>query len=75
MQEPHWLVSLIVSWVPFIVLLIVWVLLMRRMRMNWGRSPSGATLVELTEQQLAETRRMNAALERIATALEKRAQG
>ena len=75
MQEPHWLVSLIVSWVPFIVLVIVWVLLMRRMRMNWWRSPSGATLVELTEQQLAETRRMNATLERIAVALEKRVQG
>jgi ATP-dependent Zn protease len=74
MQEPHWVVSLIVSWLPFIVLVIVWVLLSRSMGMR-SRSPSGATLPELTEQQLAETRRMNATLERIAVALEKRAQG
>jgi hypothetical protein len=39
------------------------------------RSPSGATWLELIEQQLAETRRTNATLERIALALEKRAQG
>jgi hypothetical protein len=75
MQEPHWVVSLIVSWVPFIVLVIVWVLLARSMRLNWWRSPSGASWIELTEQQLTETRRMNATLERIAVALEKRVQG
>ena len=69
------LLSLLISWVPFIVLVIVWVLLMRSMGMPWRRSPSGATWLELTEQQLAETRRMNATLERIALALEKRVQG
>jgi ATP-dependent Zn protease len=69
------LLSLLMSWVPFIVLVIVWLLLMRSMRTRWGRSPSGATWFELTEQQLAETRRMNATLERIALALEKRVQG
>jgi hypothetical protein len=63
------------SWVPFIALVIVWLLLMRSMRTRWGRSPSGATPLELAEQQLAETRRMNATLERIALALEKRVQG
>ena len=75
MEETHWLVNLIISWVPFILLVIVWVFLMRSMRMNWGRSASGATWIELTEQQLAEIRRINATLERIAVALEKRAQG
>ena len=74
MQETHWVVSLIVSWLPFIVLVIVWVLLSRSIRMR-SRSPSGATLPELTEQYVAETRRMNVILERIAVALEKRAQG
>ena len=74
MQEPHWLVSLIVSWVPFIALIIVWIWLSRSIGMRW-RSRSGASWVELTEQQLAEIRRMNATLERIALALEKRAKG
>jgi hypothetical protein len=69
------LLSLLMSWVPFIVLLIVWLLLMRSIRTRWGRSPSGAMPLELAEQQLAETRRMNATLERIALALEKRVQG
>jgi len=74
MQEPHWLVSLIVSWLPFIALIMVWVWLSRSMGMRW-RSRSSATWLELTEQQVVETRRMNATLERIALALEKRVQG
>jgi hypothetical protein len=60
--------------VPLIALVIVWVLVSRSMGKHW-RSPSGATPGELNEQHLAETRRMNATLERIALALEKRAQG
>lgn len=32
--------------------------------------PSGATMIDLYEQQIAETRRTNAGLERIAAALE-----
>jgi hypothetical protein len=75
MEETHWVVSLIISWLPFIVLVIVWIWLSRWMGMNWGRSPSGVTMVELTEHQVTEMRRMNATLERIAVALEKRAQG
>jgi ATP-dependent Zn protease len=74
MEETHWVISLIISWLPFIVLVIVWIWLSRSMGMRW-RSPSGATLVELTEQQVAESRRINATLERIALALEKRTQG
>ena len=38
-----------------------------------SRGPSGLSLIELYEQQVAETRRMNGTLERIAVALEKRA--
>ena len=70
------LLSYSFTWLPFIVLVIVWVLLWRSMAGKlWWRSPSGATGLELIEQQLAETRRMNATLERIALALEKRVQG
>jgi ATP-dependent Zn protease len=68
------LLSLFSSWFPFIVLMIVWIWLFRTMGQRW-RSPSGATWGELTEQQVTEIRRMNATLERIAVALEKRAQG
>jgi hypothetical protein len=68
------LLSYLFTWLPFIVLIVVWVVLSRSMGMRW-RSPSGATPLELAEQQLAETRRMNATLERIALALEKRVQG
>jgi hypothetical protein len=68
------LLSLFSSWFPFIVLMIVWIWLFRTMGKRW-RSPSGATWGELTEQQVAEIRRMNATLDRIAVALEKRAQG
>ena len=38
-----------------------------------SRGPSGHSLIELYEQQVAETRKINASLERIAAALEKRA--
>lgn len=65
-MQTQWLVELIVSWLPFIVLIGVWVLLSR----SW--SP-GAKLVALYEQQIVETRRMNTLLERIAVSLEKRA--
>ena len=36
-----------------------------------ARGSSGASLIELYEQQVAETRRMNVFLERIAASLEK----
>jgi hypothetical protein len=68
------LLSLLLSWVPLIVVVVIWVWVWRSLAKRW-RSPSGATWGELTEQQLAQTRRMNATLERIAMALENRAQG
>jgi hypothetical protein len=36
------------------------------------RTASGTTMIDLCERQIAETRRTNAGLERIAAALEKK---
>lgn len=69
-MQVDWL-SLLTSWMPFLVLIGVWFWLSRSMGMR-ARGSSGATMIELYEQQVAETRRMNAMLERIATSLEKR---
>ena len=71
--SPPWVVSLIVSWLPFLALIGVWVWLSRRG--NYGRGKSGATLIEICEQQALEMQRTNALLERIAAALEKRSPG
>ncbi|MBK3660185.1 hypothetical protein JJE66_02815 [Bradyrhizobium diazoefficiens] len=57
------------SWWPFILIVGGSILAMRAMRQ---RTSSGATMIDLYEQQIAETRRTNAGLERIAAALEKR---
>jgi hypothetical protein len=56
------------SWWPFILIMGGSILAMRVMRQ---RTASGATMIDLYEQQIAETRRTNAGLERIAAALEK----
>jgi hypothetical protein len=61
--------ALAASWLPFVVLIAVWVWLSKGYR---GRGRSGANWAELYEQQVAETRRMNVFLERIAVSLEKR---
>ncbi|WFU82951.1 hypothetical protein QA645_09500 [Bradyrhizobium sp. CIAT3101] len=55
------------SWWPFILIVGGSILAMRTMRQ---RTSSGATMIDLYEQQIAETRRTNAGLERIAAALE-----
>jgi len=68
---PYWLVSLIVSWLPFLALVGVWLWFSRRN----GRASSGASWVDLFEQQVVETQRTNALLERIAAALEKPSAG
>jgi ATP-dependent Zn protease len=62
--------SLAVSWLPFLLLIAVWFWLSRRSGMQ-ARGPSGVSMIELHEQQVAETRRMNGFLERMATSLEK----
>lgn len=58
----QWLVELIVSWLPFIILIGVWVWLTRR--------GSFAKAAQLNEQQIDEARRTNMLLERIAIGLE-----
>jgi ATP-dependent Zn protease len=65
--------SLVTTWLPLVVLLGVFFYLARSQGMR-SRGPSGASLIELYEQQVSETRRMNVILERMAVALEKRAQ-
>jgi len=63
-------VELAVSWLPFLALIGVWFWFARRSGMQ-ARGSSGVTMIELYEQQVAETRRMNNFLERIALSLEK----
>jgi hypothetical protein len=65
--SPPWVVSLIVSWLPFVALVGIWLWLSRK---SW-RGSSGTSWVDLCEQQVIECRRTNALLERIAVALEK----
>ena len=66
-----WL-SALLSWWPFVVMIAAYILCVRFSRQ---RTASGLTLIELYEQQIAETRRTNATLEKIATALEKASPG
>jgi ATP-dependent Zn protease len=63
--------GLVVAWLPLLVIMAAWLWFSRRNGMQ-ARGSSGATLIELYEQQVAETRRMNQFLERIAMSLEKR---
>ena len=63
--------SLMASWLPFLVLIGLWFWLSRRSGMQ-ARGKSGTTMIDLYEQQVAESRRMNVMLERIAVSLEKR---
>ena len=65
-------ISFLVAWLPFVLLIGALVVMARWQGMR-SRGPSGHSLIELYEQQVAETRKMNASLERIAVALEKRA--
>jgi hypothetical protein len=65
-------IAVLVNWLPFLVLIVVFLLLARWQGLR-SRGPSGNSLIELYEQQVAETRKLNTSLERIAVALEKRA--
>ena len=62
MQDQIDWVRLLLSWVPFFLIIIAWWVVARFFRQ---RAASGATMVQLYEQQVTETRRTNAALERI----------
>jgi len=66
----EWISSLI-TWLPFLAAIAVWFWFARNNGMQ-ARGSSGSSMIELYEQQVAETRRMNGFLERIATSLEKR---
>jgi len=66
----EWL-SLLLSWFPFLVLIVLWVWVSRSIGMR-ARSPSGVTMIELCERQAEEMRRINATLERIAASMERR---
>jgi hypothetical protein len=68
----EWL-SLLLSWLPFLLLIGAWVWLSRGVGMR-ARGRSGVAMIELYEQQVEEVRRINVTLERIAAALEKRQQ-
>jgi Trk-type K+ transport system membrane component len=61
MSRQDW-ISLLVNWLPFIVLIVVFVALSR----------GGGRTSNFYEQQIAELKRNNTMLERIAVALEKR---
>jgi ATP-dependent Zn protease len=63
------LITVLVAWLPFVLLIVVLVVMARWQGMR-SRGPSGASLIELYEQQVAETRKMNTTLARIAVALE-----
>jgi ATP-dependent Zn protease len=63
-------VEFAVAWLPFLLLIGFWFWFSRRNGMQ-ARGSSGVTMIELYEQQVAETRRMNGFLERIAISMEK----
>jgi len=61
--------AILINMLPIVLLIGVWIFFMKRM----GKaSPAVTTQLECMTAQLAETRRMNQTLERIATALEER---
>jgi ATP-dependent Zn protease len=64
-------IDLIVSWLPFLLLIGV-LIAAARMVQRRSRAPSGRTTAELYELQLEEMKRHTTALERIAQALESR---
>ena len=68
------LLNAFVSWLPILVFVAIAIWYARSAGLR-ARAPSGVTMMELYELRVAETRRMNATLERIAAIMEKRAQG
>ncbi len=66
MKSYDWAVVLYYAW-PVILIPAGWIVFVRLCR---ERTASGASMIELREQHLAETYRMSAAMERIAVVLE-----
>jgi len=70
------LTDILISWTPMLLLIGVWIFFMRRMgNTRQVRDEWMATMKTCTVDQLVEMRRQNAALERIAAALEGRQSG
>ena len=63
--------SLAMAWLPVLLLIAAWFWVSRRSGVQ-ARGSSGVSMIELYEQQVAETRRMKGLLERIAVSLERR---
>ena len=70
MSSGDWL-SVLLSWWPFVMLIGAWIVVSR----FTCRTKSGGSAIELCQQQLTETQRININLERIVAALDKRPQG
>ena len=64
--------SLVATWGPMLLLIVVWLVLSRLNGMR-AKAPSGRTMLELYELQVDELKRQIAVLERIAATLESRA--
>ena len=65
-------ITILTAWLPFLILVVAFIAFGRWQGMR-SRGPSGVSLIELYEQQVAETRKMNTTLDRIAVALKQRA--
>ena len=65
-----WWTTWLIDWMPFFVLVTVWLVLTAIVR---RRTPNNNRLIELVEVQIMEMQRTNALLDRIAVAQEKRA--
>lgn len=66
-------IELLVSWGPMLLLIGVWLFFMRRMRGTQQKQQDYMAAVNgYVTEHLAETRRLNQNLERIANALERR---
>ncbi|HEY1543116.1 MAG TPA: hypothetical protein VGG01_11960 [Xanthobacteraceae bacterium] len=61
--------SLLLSWVPFVGIVLAYILCVRFSRQ---RTAAGLTIIDLYELQIVEMRRTNTTLEKIAAALDKR---
>jgi len=61
MSEVNW-VELLVSWVPMLLLIGVWIYYMQ---IYGGRSKSGMTQIQYLEELLIETRRHNQMMEKL----------
>ena len=56
-ENVPWFVSLLVSWLPFIVLIAVWIFLSRQMQARGGPAPHSSAEVADLKRQVAELRK------------------